>query len=100
MKLLKIKYNPNVYRKLNNFSLTHISTDTQAIRKHLQNPKPTHEIESILEADKSDYKIRKTLYIASEMVIDLEIGKTLTRIKENIFRYKDMKIVFLRMQKH
>ncbi len=31
------------------------------------------------------------------MVIDLEIGKTLTRIKENIFRYEDMKIVFLRM---
>ncbi len=39
------------------------------------------------------YKIRKTLYIASENVIDLGIGKHLTMIKPNIYRYEDMKIV-------
>jgi hypothetical protein len=39
------------------------------------------------------YKIRKTLYVASENVIDLEIGKYLTMINKNIYRYLDMKIV-------
>ncbi len=39
------------------------------------------------------YKIRKTLYVASENVINLEIGKYLTMINENIYRYEDMKIV-------
>ena len=36
-----------------------------------------------LRTNISAYKIRKTLYIASENVIDLEIGKHLTRIQKN-----------------
>lgn len=45
-----------------------------------------------------EYTIRKTLYISSEKVVNLEIGKFLTMIKPNIFRYEDMKIVVVKIQ--
>jgi hypothetical protein len=45
------------------------------------------------------YTIRKTLYISSEKVINLEVGKYLTMVKKNIFRYKDMKIVLVEVLK-
>ncbi|MBU0626815.1 restriction endonuclease [Patescibacteria group bacterium] len=43
------------------------------------------------------YTIRKTLYISSEKVVNLEVGEYLKMMKKNIFRYKDMKIVLVRM---
>ena len=41
----------------------------------------------------SIYTIRKTLYISSEKVVNLEVGRYLRMIKPNIFCYEDMKIV-------
>jgi len=41
------------------------------------------------------YIVRKTLYISSEKVVNLEVGKYLKMMKKNIFRYKDMKIVLV-----
>lgn len=41
------------------------------------------------------YTIRKTLYLASDKVINLEIGRYLKMIKEDIFRYEDMKMVLV-----
>ena len=42
---------------------------------------------------KYNYKIRKTLYVSSDKVMDLNIGEFLTMINPNIFKYLDMKIV-------
>ena len=89
----------NIYQKLdvhyNNLDLYYLPTSE--IYKHTQ-----HANLSFLEFDDTlhdlrtnidTYKIRKTLYIASEKVIDLEIGKYLTMIQKNIYRYGEMKIV-------
>ncbi len=46
------------------------------------------------------FTIRKTLYISSDKVVNMEIGQHLTMIDQNIFRYKDMKIVVATMDKY
>jgi len=89
----------NIYQKLNihynNLDLYYLPTSE--IHKHTQqNNLDFLEFDDALHDLRSNidiYKIRKTLYLASENVIDLEIGKHLTMIKKNIYRYSDMKIV-------
>ena len=89
----------NIYHKLNvhydNLDLYYLPISE--IYKHMQ-----HENLDFLEFDDTlhdlrtnidIYNIRKTLYIASDKVIDLEIGKHLIMMQANIYRYKDMKIV-------
>lgn len=46
-----------------------------------------------MKKHREEFKIRKTLYVASDKVMDLDIGHSLTMINPNIFRYEDMKIV-------
>ena len=89
----------NIYTKLdvhyNNLDLYYLPTSE--IYKHTQhNNLKFLDFDNTLEDLRSHidiYKVRKTLYVASEKVIDLEIGKYLTMIQKNIYRYKDMKIV-------
>ena len=64
-----------------------------ALQKHLHYKKECDEIANILKASSNYTNIRKTLYIATDKVVDLDVGQHLTMIKPNIFRYKDMKIV-------
>jgi len=45
-----------------------------------------------------NYTIQKTLYISSDKVVNLEVGKYLTLIKNNIFKYRDMKIVVAKVE--
>ena len=83
----------NVYKKLQNFSSARITKSTTAIKEHLEIDISAEYINSVLRADKSDYVIRKTLYVGSDKVVDLNIGKYLKLIKPTIFKYEDMKIV-------
>ena len=83
----------SIYNNLNNFNLDRICRDSYSIKKHLYINKSLEDISSVLKQNKNDFLIRKTLYVGSEKVIDLNIGKFLTLIKPNIFRYSDMKIV-------
>jgi hypothetical protein len=90
-----------IYEKLNKFDfggcLEKIKDST--IYQHLQ----LHNIDSDLLTNRmyqirnnyDIYTIRKTLYLSSEKVVNLEVGRYLTMIKKNIFRYKDMKIVLV-----
>jgi hypothetical protein len=84
-----------IHRKLSQFELEHITHDIRAIKTHLQKKKNLAEIEAILAKDKTKFSVRKTLYMSSQKVIDLNIGKKLKQIKPNIFQYSDMKIVIL-----
>lgn len=59
--------------------------DTNILTNHLNQ----------IRRDYGCYTIRKTLYISSEKVVNLEVGGYLTMIKQKIFRYKDMKIVLV-----
>jgi hypothetical protein len=83
-----------VYKKLELYDLDFYSLEAESINRYLDNKISSEKLESIF-LDSKSYKIRKTLYIASENVIDLEIGEYLIMIKQNIFRYLDMKIVFI-----
>ena len=67
-----------------------------SIQKHLHYKKETNEIDRILRESKNYTNIRKTLYIATDQVVDLNIGEHLTMLSPNIFRYKDMKIAIVR----
>lgn len=64
-----------------------------ALQKHLHYKKESNEIAHILKAAKNYTNIRKTLYIVTDKVFESSVEQHLTRIKPNIFRYKDMKIV-------
>lgn len=90
-----------IYEKLNRFDFSDCleKIKDSTISQHLQ----LHNIDSDLLTTRMDqirnnydiYTIRKTLYLSSEKVVNLEVGKYLTMIKQNIFRYKDMKIVLV-----
>ena len=89
----------NIYHKLDvhydNLDLYYLSTSEiykhtqQANLNFLEFDDTLHDLRSNIDT----YTIRKTLYVASENVIDLEIGKHLTMMQKNIYRYLEMKIV-------
>ncbi len=91
----------SVYDKLTNYSSNIkysigyivVKYSYVALQKHLHYKKELDEIANILKASSNYTNIRKTLYIATDKVVDLDVGQHLTMIKPNIFRYKDMKIV-------
>ena len=86
----------NIYAKLKNFNLGRITKNAHIVHNYSQGTKTLTEIENILKANKKNFNIRKTLYVGSDKVIDLNIGKQLTLITPIIFRYLDMKIVIKR----
>ncbi|MEA2018759.1 MAG: hypothetical protein U9N59_09945 [Campylobacterota bacterium] len=86
-----------IYKKLQNFSLTRITQSEAAIKEHLEIDKSLKSIKDILRVNKSDYSLRRTLYVGSDKVVDLNIGKHLKLIKPSIFKYEDMKIVIKKM---
>jgi hypothetical protein len=81
-----------VYSKLKNYQPDFRILEPDDINYYLDNPRDRKTIFTILEYGIS-YKFRKTLYIASDKVIDLKIGEYLTMMTPNIFKYKDLKIV-------
>jgi len=82
-----------VYRILSVFNINHIIKNNRSVQTHLQIKKDMDNIEEILTIDKSDFRVRKTLYIHSDTMIDLKMSRKLKQIKSNIFRYENMKIV-------
>lgn len=100
---MKMEYHhiSGVYDKLTNYSSNIkysigyivVKYSYVALQKHLHYKKECDEIANILKASSNYTNIRKTLYIATDKVVDLDVGQHLTMIKPNIFRYKDMKIV-------
>ena len=96
-KEMKLEHIKDIYLKIAKYDFDFMELSLLEIQKYLQNYKTIEEIKKILKNIDIDLaNIRKTLYISSDKVIDLEIGKYLHMIKENIFRYKDMKIVLVK----
>ena len=73
--------------------MRHISHRPKSILEYLQIKRSLEEIENIIDCDKENFVLRKTLYIRSDEVMDLSMSTKLKQIKPNIFRYEDMKIV-------
>lgn len=96
LKTLELEHIETIYEKLNTHRLDFLHFNASQINEYLSNKKkPTDIMTLLLKAQKNinNFTIRKTLYISSDKVVDLEIGQHLTMMKPNIFRYKDMKIV-------
>jgi len=97
---IEVEHIRKIYQKLRNHSFDFLHLSTEQIKTHLhthKNDQTIREIISKARENKNHFTIRKTLYIASEKVVNLEVGKHLTMIKPNIFRYEDMKIVVERI---
>lgn len=97
---MELKHIKNIYLKLQNHDLDFLHLSIEYIQSHLNTKKDLASIREILTSTNQNldqYTIRKTLYIASEKVVSLEVGQHLTMIKPNIFRYEDMKIVVERI---
>lgn len=82
-----------VYQKLNDYVLYRQSTDGKELGDLLGMKLYECGVKSTTEISKL-FSIRKILYIAKGKTINLEENKNIIKIKDNIFRYKDMKIVF------
>ena len=91
----------NIYYKLNSYDLDFLYLNSTDINHHLRDKKDNDFIENLLiniQQNNDKYTIRKTLYIGSDKVIDLNIGEHLEMLKSNIFRYDDMKIVIKNLE--
>ena len=95
-KSLKLKDIEKVYSKLNGYRPDFRILEPDDINFYLDNPKDNKTIFALLEYGNS-YKFRKTLYIASDKVVDLAVGQHLTMMTPNIFKYKEMKMVVKNM---
>lgn len=96
IRALELEHIESIYEKLNTHNMDFLRLSTNQINEYLSAQKLDNEIDellSIARKNKKTIQIRKTLYISSDKVVNLEIGKHLTMIQPNIFRYRDMKIV-------
>lgn len=85
-----------VYAKLSKYDFDFFTLSPTEINSYLEIKNDYDEIEKILKNAKQNlnqFNIRKTLYVSSDKVMDLNIGRYLTMTKPNIFKYEDMKIV-------
>ena len=80
------------YAKLTIYKPDFFDLKVNKIREFLQFPKRLVEIKNILDSSKT-YSYRKTFYIFDKDTIDSNSIKYLKKIKENIYKHKDMKIV-------
>jgi len=93
---MSLSHMENVYSKLNNYNFDCLSFPSYQVDDYrIKHSKNDNTYAMLLKAktELPEFTIRKTLFIASEKVVDLEVGPYLTMMTPTIFRYKDMKIV-------
>lgn len=93
---MTLEHISSVFNKLSEFSFSSLDLPSDIIRGYLSLPYTDKEVDGILTDAKkgmANYKVGKTLYLASEKVVELEVGPHLAMMSANIFKYKDMKIV-------
>lgn len=92
-KLANYASNINISGVLSLYYLKH----SKEIQKNLSYKKEYNEIANIFKSAYKYSNIRKTLYISTDKVLDPDINQYIKMIKPNIFRYKDMKIVIIKI---
>lgn len=95
-KSMRLEDIQKIYTKLSQYDFDFFDLSIWEINNYLKLKKDHNRIRKIIKSTKQNlkkFKVRKTLYVSSDKVIDLNIGKHLTMIKPNIFKYEDMKIV-------
>jgi len=94
---MELEHIKEIYQKLHAYTLDVETLDYESISTHMENKKSKDEVLKTVSNAIHYPTIRKTLYIATENVINPKIGEHLKMIKPSIFRYEDMKIVFVRL---
>lgn len=92
---MTLEHMEDIYSKLENYDFDCFTLPVYQINEHVIHAEKD-KIATIMATAKlklHEIVIRKTLYIASEKVVDLEVGPYLTMMSPTIFKYKDMKIV-------
>jgi len=100
---MKMEYHhiSSVYDKLTNYSSNiniagmlsiYFRKYSKELQESLYYKIERDEIANIFKLAYSYTNIRKTLYIATDQVLNLDVDQHLTMIKPNIYRYKDMKM--------
>lgn len=82
-----------IYHKLNSFERDYQFIDSNKINYYLGIIKDDGEIRSEIQDSLSYPQTRKTLYLSSSHVVQKDVWQLLEKIKDNIYRFKDMKIV-------
>ncbi len=100
-KQIQVEHIVEIYKKIADYQAAPDFTDisVKEILEHLQlkDGISREEIVNVIDAmaaNRPVNKYRKTLYCATELVVDLAVGRHLKMIRPDIFRYKNMKIVF------
>jgi hypothetical protein len=86
-----------IYSDLNNYRFDFHQVPSIAINQYLSIKRDEADILATVNESLIYSKIRKTLYLSSKNVISINVWPLLEEIKENIYRYKGMKIVFHRI---
>ncbi len=89
-----------VFAKLSGYDFSCLDIPAAEVANYHQEPMAAATIASTLamvKSSKSDFVVRKTLYLSNDYVVELEVGRYLTMMAKNIFKYKDMKIVTHRL---
>ena len=87
------------YNKLANYSVSEMRKEIQSIHEHLQIPLKYDVIQDTLETMQNEqFKIHKTLYLNTDEIVNQSNEKEFKKLKDNIFRYKDMKIVLKKLK--
>jgi hypothetical protein len=93
---MTLEHMQDIYSKLNNYNFDCLNLSSKEVNTHRADSKNNDATKNILyntKANLATYNIRKTLYIASEKVVNLDVGPYLTMMSPTIFKFKDMKIV-------
>jgi len=82
-----------IYKKLNEYHADYPYLEPDDINQFLSLKRSKQEILEEISASQTYKSVRKTLYLSSAQVINDDVWHILEKIKDNIYRYKDMKIV-------
>lgn len=91
---MTLEHIEDIYQKLDSYNFDCLSFSVADIN-HYQSSFKENIPFTLINArnNLSSFTVRKTLYLASEKVVELEVGRYLTMMSATIFKYKDMKIV-------
>lgn len=82
-----------IYQKLDEFNADYQYLKPQDINQYLSIKVGEDEMRSTIKSSLTYPQIRKTLYLSSAQVVQQDAWKLLESIKNNIYRYKNMKVV-------
>jgi len=93
---MTLEHITDIYSKLEQYDFDCFQLQSYEISEHTQYTDIYVTLQSVKQ-ELGSFTIRKTLYIASDKVVELEVGPHLTMLSPTIFKFKDMKIVMKKL---